>query len=137
MESYYDEDGRNRNGSSLIDSEDMPEDQFYWEWEEFIPIKNLSKHYGSCPAMKKKYGKLFGSIDKLLTNDSKNLQDWKSLEMLFKFLQGHVKVMINKEKKKPSKFKHLMKKKSAPIDASMEEEIIDSSKLACRSSSNI
>lgn len=49
--------------------------------------------------MKKKYGKLFGSIDKLITSESQDLQDWKSLEVLFKFLQGHIKMMINKEKK--------------------------------------
>jgi len=49
--------------------------------------------------MKKKYGKLFGSIDKLISQEATDIQDWKSLEALFQFLQGHIKMMINKEQK--------------------------------------
>lgn len=55
--------------------------------------------------MKKKYGRLFNSIDKLISVEAQDIQDWKSLEVLFRFLQGHTKMMINKETNKPYHFK--------------------------------
>ena len=55
--------------------------------------------------MKKRYSSLFQYIDKLITQKAENLQDWKNLATLFKFLEGHIKMMIVKETKKPTKFK--------------------------------
>lgn len=86
--------------SSSANKENHPSaDLFHCSCGAQVSLTQISKHYSSWPDMKKKYGKLFGSIDKLITSESQDLQDWKSLEVLFKFLQGHIKMMINKEKK--------------------------------------
>lgn len=47
--------------------------------------------------MKKRYNKLFMQIDKLISKDATQLQDWQNLKVMFKFLEGHVKMMIDKE----------------------------------------
>ena len=63
--------------------------------------------------MKTKYTKLFTNIDKLVTNEAESIQDWANLRVLFKFLEGHMKMMINKEDRKPSHFKAKLEKKSS------------------------
>lgn len=83
--------------------------------------------------MKKKYGKLFQNIDKLISKDASQIQDWTNLKLLFKFLEGHIKMMINKEARKPSHFKNLKHNddmevsSNSPSKADMgyEEEKID------------
>ena len=84
--------------------------------------------------MKKKYGKLFQNIDKLISKEATELQDWTNLKLLFKFLEGHLKMMINKEVKKPSHFKKVSppvnmafnSNKPVKVEAEVEEEKIES-----------
>lgn len=85
--------------------DELDEDVMVCECGETIPIKGINQHHGSCKSMKKKYSKLFLQIDKMITKEATSIQDWKNLKIMFKFLEGHVKMMITKEQKKPSHFK--------------------------------
>lgn len=84
--------------------------------------------------MKKKYGKLFQNIDKLISKDASQIQDWANLKLLFKFLEGHIKMMITKEKRKPTHFKNadphadmeISSNSPSHVDMNYEEEKIDS-----------
>lgn len=69
-------------------------------------VKGVSKHFSECPDMKKKYSKLFMDIDKLVTKEAESVQDWQNIKVMFTFLEGHIKMMINKEKRKPTHFKN-------------------------------
>jgi hypothetical protein len=102
-----------------------------------IGLREISSHFTSCKSMKKRYSSLFQYIDKLITQKAENLQDWKNLSVLFKFLEGHIKMMIVKETKKPTKFEP---QKEEPVNMGFsgkhmkadeimddEEEKIDSS----------
>jgi formylmethanofuran dehydrogenase subunit E len=76
--------------------------------------------------MKSKYSKLFMDIDKLITKDAKSLQDWINLKIMFKFLEGHIKMMINKESRKATHFKKKVADvepvKKSEYDQDMEED---------------
>jgi hypothetical protein len=57
--------------------------------------------------MKKKYNKLFMLIDDMITKEAQTIQEWANIKLMFKFLEGHLKMMINKEVKKPTHFKNV------------------------------
>ncbi|CAI2359826.1 unnamed protein product [Moneuplotes crassus] len=78
---------------------------------EKVSKNRISKHYQRCNMMRKKYGRLFGITDQLLTIEANDLQDWRSLEALLNFLQGLVHKMIKSEESKPSKFREALKEK--------------------------
>lgn len=41
----------------------------------------------------------------MITKDAQNIQEWVNLKLMFKFLESHIKMMINKENKRPTHFK--------------------------------
>lgn len=45
-------------------------------------------------------------VDKYISKDAEDLQDWKNLRVMFKFLETHIRSMINKETHKPKHFKN-------------------------------
>ena len=81
------------------------EDILQCDWGEHISTKGISKHFSECKLMKKKYNKLFMLIDTMITKDAQNIQEWVNLKLMFKFLESHIKMMINKENKRPTHFK--------------------------------
>lgn len=91
----------------------LNEDELVCRCGKDIPLKGVSQHFNECKEMKTKYTKLFTNIDKLVTNEAESIQDWTNLRVLFKFLEGHMKMMINKEDRKPSHFKAKLEKKSS------------------------
>ena len=62
-------------------------------------------------------------IDKLVTKEASSVQDWVNIQVMFRFLEGHIKMMINKETRKPSHFKaKLEKQRKKKEDEDIEEE---------------
>lgn len=71
-------------------------------------------------------------IDKLVTKEAESVQDWQNIKVMFTFLEGHIKMMINKEKRKPTHFKNkksqedeipsLKKKSDDEINSSVNDE---------------
>jgi hypothetical protein len=101
------------NGSrSVMERDGTGIDRFICDCGDSLSIEQINPHFSKCKIMKKKYGKLFQNIDKLISKDASQIQDWKNLKTLFKFLEGHTKMMINKEVKKPSHFKNV----NPPVD---------------------
>ena len=100
------------NGSPLTQSSkpqskklNSESNDFVWDCGTQISIKAISKHFNTCSEMKTKYSKLFMDIDKLVTKEATSIQDWINVQNMFTFLESHMKMMINKERKKPSHFK--------------------------------
>jgi len=71
--------------------------------------------------MKSKYSKLFMDIDKLVTKEARSVQDWTNIRLMFTFLEGHMKMMINKERKKPSHFGKKSNNSSSPMSDDVDE----------------
>ena len=86
-------------------SDMIEEDTFKWSCGSQIEVKDISSHFTNCKQMKNKYNRLFMTIDRLITKEAEEIQDWANLKIIFKFLQGHINMMMNKEKKKPVHFK--------------------------------
>jgi hypothetical protein len=109
-------------------------DKFECEWGDSLSTEQINPHFTKCKIMKKKYGKLFQNIDKLISKDASQIQDWANLKLLFKFLEGHIKMMITKEKRKPTHFKNadphadmeISSNSPSHVDMNYEEEKIDS-----------
>ena len=100
---------------------DLDEDVFKCSCGNSIPIKGINIHFKDCPEMKEKYSKLFMSIDKLVSKQADCVQDWVNMKVMFTFLEGHMKMMINKEKKKPNMFKN-KRNGSSGKDINMEAD---------------
>ena len=83
----------------------MSDDLLYCGCGKSMDKKRISAHFNSCTIMKKKYAKLFQQIDREITQESKHLSDWENLKVMFDFLSSHITMMINKERRNPSKFK--------------------------------
>lgn len=78
-----------------------------------VGVKEIGSHYSKCKEMKEKYQLLFKVVDKFISKKAEDLQDWANLKVLFNFLENHIKMMINKEQKKPSQFRHKPNRSSA------------------------
>ena len=65
--------------------------------------------------MKSNYSKLFKEVDEHITNQASSVKDWENLRVMFDFLSSHLTMMINKEKRKPSKFKNQVAQSAPPV----------------------